>query len=61
MWRTIQAVPHYDELRAAVFWPGYYEFTLIRETEGAPLEPIFLEYSDNPAYQLASSRLIQEY
>jgi hypothetical protein len=59
VWRLILALPHEERdtslagiSRATQFTPGYYEFTLIQRKEHTPLEPIFIDYRRNPAYQL---------
>jgi hypothetical protein len=54
MWRTMLAIPHDGEGRELESTPGYYEFVLIKRDEQAPLEPIFLDYSNSPIYQIKS-------
>jgi hypothetical protein len=55
IWRTLTAIPHEVEqeefgARRMEFRPGYYEFYLTRETEDGGLRPIFMDYSDQPAF-----------
>jgi hypothetical protein len=52
LYNTLNAIPHQGEDREQEFTPGYYEFALVKRKEDRPLEPIFFEYQDNPAYQL---------
>lgn len=62
LWNTLQVIPHdqpdeeaglVDKVtRNTMFTPGYYEFALVRKTSDGPLEPIFIDYRKNPAYQL---------
>jgi hypothetical protein len=54
MWKTMLAIPHDGEGRELECTPGYYEFVLIKRDEQAPLEPIFLDYSNSPIYQIKS-------
>ncbi|HWY78760.1 MAG TPA: hypothetical protein VNW29_00210 [Candidatus Sulfotelmatobacter sp.] len=49
---TLQAIPHEGFGKNVKFTPGYYEFTCVKRAEDKPLEPIFIEYQDNPAYYL---------
>jgi hypothetical protein len=59
VWRMILALPCEGKdtslagiSRMMQFISGYYEFTLIQRKEHTPLEPIFIDYRQNPAYQL---------
>jgi len=52
---ALHTIPHTGEGRNLQFTtPGYYEFACIRRGKDKPLEPIFLEYQDNPAYYIPS-------
>lgn len=62
LWKTISAIPKtYNEhhspeyaARGLKFLPGYYEFYLTRRPETSPHEPIFIDYSDQPAFRVHS-------
>jgi len=62
LWNTLRVIPHdqpdeeaglVDKVtRTTMFTPGYYEFALVRKTSDRPLEPVFIDYRENTAYQL---------
>jgi hypothetical protein len=56
IFRTIQAIPHDGGDADMRFTPGYYEFAIVKDDEGA-IRPIFTDYRDNPAYQVAWERV----
>jgi hypothetical protein len=49
-WRIMQFIPHSTEAVHMGFLQGYYEFAVYRSQRDNTLQPIFLDYKDNPAY-----------
>jgi hypothetical protein len=53
-YRAAMSIPHQTtddhgigfENRSLRFHPGYYEFALVQKRTGGPLEPVFIDYSD---------------
>jgi hypothetical protein len=58
-WAVINCIPRdpsdmhaNDYVARTNFHPGYYEFLLVQRTDQAPLEPIFIDYSNKPAFRV---------
>jgi len=56
-WRTMQYIPHVGEGMGVEFTPGYYEIAVYRDRKNT-LQPIFLDYKDNPVYQLRDEQTL---
>ena len=50
IYKTILSIPHSGEAREMEFPVGYYEFVIVQKNEDLPVEPIFIDYRENPAY-----------
>jgi hypothetical protein len=53
---AIQSIPHDGGDADMRLTPGYYEFAIVEDDNGT-VRPIFTDYRDNPAYQLAWEKL----
>ncbi|MFA5926246.1 MAG: hypothetical protein WC831_04955 [Parcubacteria group bacterium] len=56
IFRAIQSIPHDGGGGDMRLTPGYYEFAIVKDDDGM-IRPIFMDYRDNPAYQLAWEKL----
>jgi hypothetical protein len=56
-WRTMQYIPHSGEGVDMQFTAGYYEIAVYRDKQGT-LQTIFLDYKDNPVYQLYDEQTV---
>jgi len=56
IFRAIQSIPHDGGDADMRLTPGYYEFAIVEDDNGT-VRPIFTDYRDNPAYQLAWEKL----
>ena len=52
----VLTIPHSGEGFEMKFVPGYYEFVLVKRSEDSEIEPIFLDYQNDPAYFFSKNK-----